>query len=173
MANTVRKFSDLRFSNTAFGLCRMISELGSCVIFLHHFTFHAVDIHNIRCLAPYDHQIRTSFGTQVTLLAIMLLSEYQSTKFANILALLALCGRLFALEEFLIQYKSGLYFLYFSYLANVFPRVFLNSAQVGLTSASQWTSTTLRCLTGENCSGSYHSPFYLLIISSSPYNFMN
>ena len=88
MANTVRKFSDLRFSNTAFGLCRMISELGSCVIFLHHFTFHAVDIHNIRCLAPYDHQIRTSFGTQVTLLAIMLLSEYQSTKFANILDLI-------------------------------------------------------------------------------------
>ena len=35
--------------------------------------------------------------------------------------------------------------------------------QVGLTSASPWTNTTLRSLRGENCSRSYHSPFYLFL----------
>ena len=173
MANTVRQSSDLRYSNPAFGLFWIISELRSWVTFLHYFTFYAVDIHDIRLLAPYDHfEIWRSLGPKWRDKLLCNLNLNQPNLQISWTSL-ALCGKLFALEVFLIQNKSGLYFLYFSYLANVFPRVFLNSAQVGLTSASQWTSTTLRCLTGENCSGSYHSPFYLLIISSSPYNFMN
>ena len=63
MANTVRQSSDLRYSNPAFGLFWIISELRSWVTFLHYFTFYAVDIHDIRLLAPYDHfEIWRSLG---------------------------------------------------------------------------------------------------------------
>ena len=58
MANTVRQSSDLRYSNPAFGLFWIISELRSWVTF-----FYAVDIHDIRLLAPYDHfEIWRSLG---------------------------------------------------------------------------------------------------------------